>query len=176
MNERRWATSATLWLLGAWFLLSVTMAYVAGANFVHLKPENLRNAGEVFEAIPEGESRFRALRYIASELNRHFFTTYARTQEILCGLALLLLLLSRRGRWAGLALVVFAALTTVWFDVATAKIVEMGRGIDFVRDPAAIAEFDRFHDRAVRVEGAKMLAILAATFLLIRSPRTQETT
>lgn len=175
MNERRWAASATLWVLGAWLFLSVTMAYVAGANFVQLEPENLRNAGEVFEAIPD-DDRFRALRYVASELNRHFFTRYARVQEVLGVLALILLALSRRGRWIGVGLVLFAAATTIWFDMATAEIAAMGREIDFVRDPETVAAFDRFHDRAVKVEGAKMIAILAASVLLIRTPRSKEVT
>lgn len=172
MNERRWATKAALWLLGGWLFVSVAMAYVAGANFIELKPENLRNADEVFAEIPAGEERMRALRYIASELNRTFFATYSVFQEVLGALAFLLLLASRRGRWVGVVLTAAAFLTTVWFDLATAEIIEMGRGIDFDRDPDAVAAFRRFHDRVVRVEGGKMIAILVTSGLLMKSART----
>ena len=64
-----------------------------------------------------------------------------------------------------------AAATTIWFDVATARITEKGRSIDFDREPAAVAEFDVFHERVVRIEGAKMLGLVALAVVLSRSKK-----
>ena len=94
--ERPWAASALLWLLGAWIALTAGVGHMAGANFGTLEPSALRDSDTVFAKLDEGDERRQALRYVASELNRRYFTEYGYVNIALSVAALGLFLLSRR--------------------------------------------------------------------------------
>lgn len=173
-RERLWASRALLWLLGGWFLLTLFVAYMAGANFRVLDPQALRNADEVYGAIP-AEDRRGSLRYAASELNRHHFLVYNATQTILAGAALLLFVLARRPWRTALVLHLFClALCAVFLFYFTPELAGRGRRIDFMRRepmPPEVRDFYRLHGLNVALEMAKLGAIALLSVLAARELR-----
>jgi hypothetical protein len=173
-GERRWARHLLLWLLGGWFFLSVTMAFVASANFRALDVERLRQADQIYAEIPAGE-RQRDLRYAASEINRHLFSVYSSVHAVVAAAALALLWLvrlpRRRRLWMAASLglgLVFAIVFVAWF---TPTMVELGRAIDFMpRDPAPppVVRFFQLHQVNVTMEMIKLALIAAVAVALIR--------
>jgi hypothetical protein len=170
-SPRPRATAALIWILGGWLFLSIAMAYVAGANFARLHPAALRDADAVYAAIPAGEPRRVALRYAASEMNRHLFALYNTVQLGLAAAALLALWRSRRGGrlgWTVLALCFLACLAFHFFF--TPEMIERGRLIDFMpRDPEPeeVRSFHRLHRLNVVLEVAKMAGILGLSLAVI---------
>lgn len=174
-GERRWPRHLLLWILGGWFFLSVSMAYVASANFRVLEADSLRQADVVYAEIPAGDERRRDLRYAASEINRYLFSVYsaAHVGVAAAAFALLWLVPLSRGRraWMTAALgvcLVFAIVFVAWF---TPTMVELGREIDFMaRDPAPppVLRFFALHRINVTMEMIKLALIAAVTVALIR--------
>lgn len=173
-GERPWARNLLLWLLGGWFFLSVTMAFVASANFRVLDPASLRQADQIYAEIPAAE-RQRDLRYAASEINRYLFTVYSTVHVVVAAAAFALLWLvplpRRRRLWItaalGLALG-FAVVFVVWF---TPTMVSLGREIDFLtRDPAPppVLRFYQLHGVNVTMEMIKLALLAAVTAGLVR--------
>lgn len=161
-------------VLGLWISLTVCMAYIAGANFKTVEPDNLRHAAEVFAEIPEGEERRMDLRYIASELNRHFFKVYDGAQLVLATLSLLLLFLSRAGKLET-ALTLTCCAFAIWFAFRiTPNLIEIGRQIDFMPrepEPPQVKEFYGLHRQAVAIEVIKLLFL--TTVVLVSARRAQ---
>jgi hypothetical protein len=174
-GERRWPRHLLLFVLGGWFFLSVSMAYVASANFRVLDTERLLQADVVYAEIPAGDERRRDLRYAASEINRYLFSVYSAVQAgvAAAAFALLWLVPLRRARraWMAAALgvcLVFAAVFVVWF---TPTMVELGRTIDFIaRDPAPppVLRFFELHRINVAMEMIKLALVAAVAAALIR--------
>lgn len=161
-------------LVAAWLTLSIAMTVVATVNFKDLKPDRLRDARRVFAPLGDEAAQTVALRYTASELNRHLFDLYGKGQLVLGLLAMLVLLAARSGVLTGLlgALALLAALAFAFWLVPA--IVEQGRVIDFMpRQPPNddLLAFDRLHRISVRVEGGKMIALLIALVLLVTGRR-----
>ncbi len=161
-----------LWTFGAWFAATVGMSYVAGANFGNLDPERLARSAEVFGAIPEGEERTLALRYVASELNRTYFSVYGYAQVALCVLAAIgTFLAAHRGRALQIVTALCVLLALVMTFHITPAIVEFGRTMDLVpRDPPppGTEDFAALHDGAVGIETVKLLLLLAGSVLCLR--------
>lgn len=173
-GERPWARHLLLWLLGGWFFLSVTMAFVASANFHVLDPAALRQADQIYAEIPAAE-RQRDLRYAASEINRYLFSVYSTVHVIVAAAAFALLWLvrlpPRRRLWIAAALglaLVFAVVFVAWF---TPTMVTLGREIDFLpRDPAPppVLRFYQLHGVNVTMEMIKLALLAAVTVGLVR--------
>lgn len=174
-SERRWARNLLLWLLGGWLFLSVSMAFVASANFRVLDVERLRQADQIYAEIPAGEERRRDLRYAASEINRYLFSAYSDVHLVIAGAAFGLVwivrLPRRRMLWIAPALglgLALALLFALWF---TPTMVELGRQIDFMaRDPAPppVRRFFQLHQINVTLEMVKLALIAAVTAALVR--------
>ncbi len=169
-------TNLVFWLLGAGFILSVVMAYVAGANFKVV--ENLRNSEQVFESVPEGETRRMALRYVASELNRHFFFLYGYVHTGVFGAALVIFLLARLKSYTALfGLVYCVALSLTYIFYFTPVLEELGREIDFLpRDPMPekVDVFYAIHTVDVVLEMIKLLWIPVMCVMIGKAARKSE--
>ncbi|MFT7616873.1 MAG: hypothetical protein ACI97A_000503 [Planctomycetota bacterium] len=164
-----------LWFLGGWLFLSISMAYIAGSTFVSLKPETLRNANVVFDAVEAKTARPQALRYIASELNRRFFRHYGVFQCVVGALTLLLVFLTQKRAAFFMVLCAFALALFFHFHLIP-NATELGREIDFTpKEPvtAARESFDALHRMSTRSEGLKMLLILGASSFVMRSKAPQ---
>lgn len=165
------AAFALATLVGAWFMLTLAMSFVAGANFGTLKPDRLRQADQVFGALEAGPPREQALRYVASELNRRYFALYGRVQvglAVLAGLAVWRLRPARPALRFLIALCALAALDFLFHLVPA--ITELGRQIDFMpRDPKPpeVADFDRLHHLAVGIETSKLFLLLLVLLPLL---------
>lgn len=174
-TERRWARNLLLLLLGGWLFLSVSMAFVASANFRVLDAERLRQADEIYAEIPAGEERHRDLRYAASEINRYLFSVYSAVHLVVAAAAFALVWIVRLPRrrllWIAPALGVglaLALLFALWF---TPTMVELGREIDFMaRDPAPppVRQFFQLHQINVTLEMIKLGLITAVAVALVR--------
>jgi len=173
-SERPWARNLLLWLLGGWFFLSVTMAFVASANFRALDPAHLRQVDQIYAEIPAAERRV-DLRYAASEINRYLFSVYSAVHVVVAAAAFALLWLvrlpPRRRLWIAAALglaLVFAIVFVAWF---TPTMVALGREIDFLaRDPAPppVLRFYQLHQVNVTMEMIKLVLLGAVTVALVR--------
>lgn len=164
-----------LWLMGGWLFLSISMAYVAGSTFVSLKPTTLRNANEVFAPLDAKSARPQALRYVVSELNRRFFRHYGVFQSILGTIVLLLTFLTKNKKATILILGAFCLALLFHFHLIP-NATELGREIDFTpREPVseARASFDSIHRMSTTCESVKMLLILVASIMIMRSPKGQ---
>ena len=130
---RRWALRCAVFLVGAWIMLTMTMAFTAGKNFGILDAERMRDADLVYADIPhEGQRRRMALRYAASELNRYYFALYGSVQLVIGAAALAVYAASRRGGRIVVSGLVASVLTVVlmWAWLIP-EITEVGRQIDF---------------------------------------------
>ena len=161
-----------LGLVAAWICLSVCAGYVATANFRVTDHERLRNVEEVFAAIPAGEARRQALRYVAGEPNRSIFWTYNTLQVALALAALFLLWLGRPARrmeWILLGVSMLVAASSLFYF--TPALETLGRSIDFLpRDPApeSVKTFYRIHGANIVLEMAKLGLLLWVFVLLVR--------
>jgi len=171
-TSRRWAELAVLWLLALGFGLTAAMGYIASANFRQTDPRTLRNAEQVLAPIADAQHRRTALRYVASELNRHLFIVYDRVHLVVFGLAFVLYLLSRpRSRLVLGGLGFFVLLSLLYTFYLTPTLVSMGREIDFVpRDPPPpeVARFYLIHETNVALELIKLALIAAVSLALAR--------
>jgi hypothetical protein len=165
-------------VLGAWLMGSVMMFVVAPTNF-RVIDELLHGSGNAsFRTLVEqvGNAPVRELlRYLASELNRSFFSSWNVAQLVLGAAACWLawrLGLERRVR---LALAAATLLVLVLLGVFTPLIIELGRSLDFVpREPAPpqLARFQLLHVAYTGVELLKLACVALAGFGLLR-PRPE---
>lgn len=169
------AGGVLLWALGAWFFVSIGMSIVATSNFRILDPETMRDADRIYAKLEVGQERKLALRYAASELNRHFFKRYDYVQGALALIALTAAFASRSvgkpSRIAIAACSLFVAACAFYF---TPTMINQGRVIDFLpRDPKPpeVVEFYRLHTIHVIGEVAKMATLIAVAIARLRAAR-----
>ncbi|MFO0984404.1 MAG: hypothetical protein U1E76_22210 [Planctomycetota bacterium] len=167
-----------LFLFGAWIAGTVLMAAVAAGNFDQVKPEKHPRLDEVFARIPDAE-RVPALRFVASEMNRRYFTIWNIT-EIGFALVALALVLGARVRGESsrsllIAVAVIAAICVFLGTYMAPHIVDLGRAIDFIdrTSPAGIDAVARFHSQHgtyMAIDLVKLL-VTAACSLSLMLPR-----
>lgn len=171
----RWG-GALLWLLGGWFVLTAGMGYIASANFRVVEPDGLRASADVFASLAEGEERRQALRYVASEINRHLFALYGWVNLACAVLSVGLWFLA--GRPSRLVLGMLVACLAMAIPIAfyfPSALTELGREIDFLpRDPPPpeVVRFYDLHTIDVLLELAKLVLLpVAAAVLVLRGSR-----
>ena len=144
------ANSLRLSLMGAWLMGTVSMWVVATENFRRVDAVLSSPHSEFhqrLEPLPAGEARL-VLRFLASELNRFYFTTWGGFQLVLGGVILILSWRLAAGRFdLGLlgAIWLLAAILTLWI---TPSLIEIGRQVDFIPrspPPPQMDAFWRFH-------------------------------
>ena len=165
-----------IFVVAAWITLTITMAFIASMNFKVLDTENLRQADEVYRAIPEeNEQRWMAVRYAASELNRFYFTAYNWIQLALAGLTVLLVRFVPGAKKTSIVLLVCFATAIVLLYPLLPMIVELGREIDFVpREPetAERTRFGKLHLLNVSLELTKLALLGGVAVALIRGSKS----
>ena len=168
------SSALLLWFLGAWFFLSVAMAYVAGSTFATMKPDRLRRADEVFSKLDATTERPRALKFVAAELNRRFFLHYGNAQ-LAIGLVALILATRTRRRLPLLMIALAFALAVFFRLHLIPEATTLGRAIDFLpRQPMTPerARFDNLHRLSTGSEVIKMVFLLGATLFVLGRKRT----
>lgn len=159
-------------LLGAWLISTVFMVFVASGNFHIMKPENLRDAAEIYKAIPEAK-RAAAIKHGANELNYFFFFYYNWAQFVM-GLLVLASAwaanLRSRVFWGlGVASLLIALSSAAYF---TPLITELGRQIEFMpRDPMPdeVKRFGMIHGMNFLLEFFKCALLAGATAVVVRA-------
>lgn len=162
-------------LMGAWMMGSVTMAFVATQNFRAVDRILTAPADADLQRKLEGlswEDARMILRHLASEMNRFYFRVWEGTQLILGGLVLMLLITSGRSDALARTLVVMMlAIVVVLIVFLTPQIVTLGRSLDFVSrtpPPPQYARFWRFHITYTLLDLLKLLlgAVVLARLLM----------
>lgn len=151
-------------LMGAWMVGSVMVAFVATQNFRAVDRVLAAPAGadlhRKLEGIPPDDARM-ILRHLASEMNRYYFRVWEWAQLVLGGLVLTLLVRSGRSDALARALIVaMLAIVLVFIVYLTPQIVTLGRSLDFVSrtpPPPQYARFWRFHIAYTLLELVKLL-------------------
>lgn len=150
MLRPRFAHSLRLSLMGAWLMGTAFLWVVATENFRRV--DAVLNGPhpefhQKLEPLPAGEAR-QVLRFLASELNRFYFTTWGWSQLILGGV---IVVLSWRLGADRLDLGLLGAMWVVSVLLAigvTPSLIEIGRQVDFMpRSPAPpqMQAFWRYH-------------------------------
>ena len=144
------ANTIRLSLMGAWLMGTALLWVVATENFRRVDAVLSSSNSEFhrqLEPLTPGEARL-ALRFLASELNRFYFTAWGGFQLVLGGV---ILVLSWRLREDHSDLGLLAAM---WFLSAvlafwvTPALIDIGRQVDFVPrspPPAQMGTFWRYH-------------------------------
>ena len=167
-------TRISAFLLGALFLGSIFMAYVATGNFqtvTELLKSPPPQTEKMIQTLGARDARL-LLRYLAGEENRLFFQTW-ETVELILGAALVafLYLGVKRPLLAGFAGAVMLLAAFQHFQI-TPELVWQGRNIDFVPANAAVEARERFmrlHAVYGVIEAVKLLLLSAtAGFLFPR--------
>ena len=150
MLRPRFANSLRLSLMGAWLMGTAFLWVVATENFRRVDAV-LSNPHPEFhqrlEPLPAGEARV-VLRFLASELNRFYFTAWGWSQLVLGGVVLILSWRLGTDRFdLGLlgAMWLLAAILAV---SVTPSIIDIGRQVDFVPrspPPPQMETFWRYH-------------------------------
>ena len=175
-TKQRWAMFA----MGAWLAGNVMVAVVAAENFYTVDRLLAGSSSRVFtaEAARVGRTETRdLLRYLSSELNRHYFRLWNIAQLAIGLLVVWLLARGRstaRARWGVLAMVGLVVVATVWL---TPEIVSVGRSLDFVpRDPlpASMQRFWMLHGVYTFLEICKLVVGFVVAVWLARSGHTRE--
>jgi hypothetical protein len=174
MGSRVWVDRLLLWVCGGWVILTVSVAYVATANFSQLEPERIRDAETVFGPMGDEKAKAKTLRYIASELNRHFFSVYGWANLTLAAVALVLFSTSgRKTPWRTVAFVICFGIAAVGVLYLTPTLIDLGEQIDFVpRKPAseAVRQFYSLHRLNEGLELLKLMLLTGVSVSLIRTP------
>lgn len=174
-RRRPWALQAALWSIGGWFFLTVVISYMAGANFMVLRPENLPRAEDAFGAMIETQDGTLGLRYLAGEINRHLFTVYGWTQLGLGLIALLTLHLSGvRAPFSKLLVFLCWVSTLVFLLYLVPQIIHHGMKLDLVpKEPRTPDRdtFDGLHHLSVGLEVGKLSLLAFVSFVLVVSGR-----
>jgi hypothetical protein len=151
-------------LMGAWMVGSVMMAFVATQNFRAVDRVLAAPAGadlhRKLDGISPDDARM-ILRHLASEMNRYYFRVWEWTQFVVGGLVLMLFVRSGRSDALVPALIVaMLAIVLVFLVFLTPTIVTLGRSLDFVSRtplPPQYARFWRFHITYTLLELVKLL-------------------
>lgn len=164
---RKLFTTLTLWLLGASFAFTIASGFVATTNFKVTAADQLRNADTVFAPIESGEPRRLALRYVASELNRHMFQTYATTMmAITVAILFSMAIAGVKSRIAWVSLFLLLPSSIYFATYLTPMLTDMGRVIDFMpRDPKPpeVISFYQWHVVSLLMEFLRLLLLLTIT-------------
>jgi hypothetical protein len=171
------STRIAAFLLGAWLCGGLFMGFVATQNFATVDrvltapPES---ASPMIRSLGHDQAR-QLLRYLAGEENRLFFGDWELAQLVLC-LALICVLFSGVGRplLTGLAAILLL-LTGYQHFMVTARMLSLGRAIDFVSPAAQSPSRDSFfklHALYGGIEVVKLaLVLIVSGFLLARRRR-----
>ena len=169
--KQRWAMFA----MGAWFAGNVMVAVVAAENFYTVDRLLAGSTSRVFasEVARVGYSETRdLLRYLSSELNRHYFRLWNMTQ-LTIGLLVVWLIAAgpstARARWGVLGMVGLVAVASVWL---TPQIISVGRSLDFVPrnpSPSSLHRFWTLHAVYTFLEACKLLVGLIVSIWIARS-------
>jgi hypothetical protein len=174
--KQRWAMFA----MGAWFAGNVIVAVVAAQNFYTVDRLLAGSTNRVFvsEVARVGEPETRdLLRYLSSELNRHYFRLW-NTAQLTIGLLVLWLIAhgrsTARARWGVLGMVGLVTVASVWL---TPEIISVGRSLDFVpRDPvpSSLQRFWILHGVYTSLEACKVVVGLIVSVWIARSGHTHQ--
>lgn len=174
MGRLAWVNRLLLWVCGGWFFLTVSVGYVAIANFSQLKPERLPEAETVLGQFGDAKAKARTLRYVASELNRHFFSVYGWANLMLAAVALVLVSTSpRKSRWRTFAILACFAIAAIGILYLTPTLIDLGRQIDFVPQeqmPEPVGQFYLFHRLNEGLELLKLVLLTGVSVSLVRTP------
>ncbi len=167
-------------LLGAWLVGMVLIAFVAAENFFEVdrllaSPPATEYRAELqkrLAPLAPGDARV-ALRYLSSEMNRFYFRVWGGAEIVLGGV--LLLLAARRGndRTMTIGAGVMLALSFLMTFYLTPQLVEVGRGLDWVpRDPPPpeLGRFGMLHGAYSALDLVKLLLGIWLTVRLVRRP------
>jgi hypothetical protein len=174
--KQRWAMFA----MGTWLAGNVIVAVVAAENFYTVDRLLAGSTSRVFvsEVTRVGASETRELlRYLSSELNRHYFQLWNVAQLALGVLVLWLISPARsnaRARWAVLGMVGVVAAATVWL---APQIISVGRSLDFVPRNPPPPELQRFwilHGVYTFLETGKLAVGLIVSVWIARTAQAHE--
>jgi hypothetical protein len=161
-------------LLGMWLALMCVVAWVAAENFFMIDRLLATRPHVAFatatDKLGSAEARL-LLRYLSSELNRHFFTV-AGWIGLGLGAALLSLSVRLGNRQLKIGLAIMLVITAVMAFYLTPQIVNVGRELDFVApdaNPAIRAAFGRLHGMYSSLEMVKLGIGLWMCIALARS-------
>lgn len=174
--KQRWAMFA----LGAWLAGNGIVAVVAAQNFYTVDRLLAASSNRVFasEVARVGYSETRdLLRYLSSELNRHYFRLWNVTQ-LTIGLLVLWLIApgpsTARARWGIVGMVGLVTVATVWL---TPQIISVGRSLDFVPRnpvPSSLHRFWILHGIYTFLEACKLVLGLIVSIWIARSGQTDQ--
>jgi len=174
-QQRPWALHTALWAIGGWFFLTVVISYIAGANFMVLKPDHLPRAEDAFGSMIHSQDGTLGLRYLAGEINRHLFTVYGWTQLVLGLIALVSLHLSGvRAPFSKLLVFLCWVSTLVFLLYLVPQIVQVGMKLDLVpKEPLTPDReaFDGLHQMSVGVEVGKLALLALVSVVLLGAGR-----
>jgi hypothetical protein len=170
------STRIAAFLLGVWLCGGVFMGFVATQNFATVDrvlaapPEP---ASPMIQSLGHDQAR-QLLRYLAGEENRLFFGDWELAQLVV-GLALTWVLFSGVARplLAGMAAILLL-LTGLQHFVVTARMLALGRAIDFVSPAAESATrtaFWKLHALYGGIEVVKLALVLVLAIVLLASRR-----
>jgi len=144
------ANSLRLSLMSAWLMGTVFLWVVATENFRRVDTVLSSPHPEFhqkLEPLPAGETRL-VLRFLASELNRFYFTVWGWSQLILGGAILILSWRMAADRFELGLLGVMWVLSAILILWVTPSIIEIGRQVDFIPrspPPPQMETFWRYH-------------------------------
>ncbi|MCY3759383.1 MAG: hypothetical protein OXG96_16830 [Acidobacteria bacterium] len=171
MLRPHFANSLRLSLMGAWLMGTAFLWVVATENFrrVDAVLDGPRpDFHQRLEPLPAGEARV-VLRFLASELNRFYFTVWGWSQLVLGGV---ILILSRRlsvDRFdLGLlgAMWVLSVVLALW---VTPSIIEIGRQVDFIPRSPPPPQMDAFWRYHLAYTVTDLVKFGAGLFWLLRT-------
>ena len=174
--KQRWAMFA----MGAWIAGTVMVAVVAAENFYTVDRLLARSTNSVFasEIARVGDAEARdLLRYLSSELNRHYFRLWNVAQLTIGFLVLWLIARgpsTARARWGVLGMLALVTVASVWL---TPQIVSVGRSLDFVPRnpvPSSLQWFWTLHGLYTVLEGCKLVVGLIVCVWIARSGQPDE--
>ena len=153
------------------------MWYVASSNFATVDAllEHSQSEGFVAQVERWGRDEVRfGLRYMASELNRHFFHLWNWTQVLLIAVATSLIFSNKQNDFRDKLLVgTLAALIILMAAWLSPTMVNLGRTLDYLpRDPAPpdLASFQKLHGLFVILDGTKLGLIVLMAVRVARKP------
>lgn len=165
------ANTIRLSLMGAWLMGTAFLWVVATENFRRVDAV-LSGSNKEFhqklEPLPAGEARL-ALRFLASELNRFYFTAWGWSQLVLGGVILVLSWRLAADRFdLGLlgAMWVVAAILTIW---VTPSLTEIGRQIDFIPRSPPPPQMETFWRHHLAYTSTDLVKFGAGLFWLLRT-------
>jgi hypothetical protein len=161
------------WLLGAWFVGSIAISRITSSNYAAVDRVLESPTPEIHRvAISRGRPLARSLmRYMATDLNRDYYTQWERTQIVLGLSIVVVLFIDSRKR--ALIILALAAMVLVAFQHywVTPEILagEQSRSFPDKNAPAiSDLSLDRIKMLYTSVEIAKLLLLFALSFVLIK--------